>query len=703
MKKKCKIECPSTISPANFTCKHCGIPFDSFDPLFQHVIEDHPLMMDIGTKHVSSKPQQTVDNDNSQTGGRMAETSNNNDVTHSKSKARTKHTKNRISRRSALDGNVLQTDIYPEGVEKIDILQFFAGAKNDIQNELDIRREKVRDIKWYLNVRVEMVRDIDDGTQDKTVPHFRSNAYTSLANDDNEHNVNEAFQKMNASLEEFIHKGSNWVVNNVLSIEVNTVSYSPIKGSSYMVLPPNLRFSSGIVNIQNEDDKCFMWSVLAALHPVVSNAQRVSHYEQYDQTLDFSDIEFPVSISKVEKFEKQNKLSINVFGFEEGQVFPLYLTKSINTRKEINLLYISDENNAHYCWIKDLSRFLGHTHKKSHTKLHYCHRCLHGFTRNDLLDAHRPYCDRFDFQKVEFPIEGKNDVLEFKDFHKQMRISFVIYADFESITRKIDTCLPSPNVSSTTPHTKFEACGYAYKVVCSNDKYSKPPVVYRGENAVQNFFADIFKEEEYIKEKLGDIEPLIMSPETERLFKETTHCYICERTFTKTRIKVRDHSHIGLNGDSNSQCYSNYRGAACQSCNLSLQNPNFIPVLFHNFRGFDSHLLLEAVGKYKDKKITCIPNNMQKFISFSVGTMRFLDSYQFMTESLEKLVDNLASEGLAHFQQFQKQFPSEDIAKLLLRKNVYCYDYIDCHDKFNETTLPSREAFFNRLTGNPIS
>lgn len=59
----------------------------------------------------------------------------------------------------------------------------------------------------------------------------------------------------------------------------------------------------------------------------------------------------------------------------------------------------------HYCWIKNLDRFLGHTHK-AHRKYYYCHRCLQGFTRQDLLDGHRPYCDRFDFQKVEFPKEG---------------------------------------------------------------------------------------------------------------------------------------------------------------------------------------------------------------------------------------------------------------------------------------------------------
>jgi len=214
-----------------------------------------------------------------------------------------------------------------------------------------------------------------------------------------------------------------------------------------------------------------------------------------------------------------------------------------------------------------------------------------------------------------------------------MRVGFTIYADLEALTSKIDTYLPNPNISSTTHQTKFEACGYAYQVVCTNDNYTKPPVIYRGTNAVEHFFEDMFKEEEYIQNSYADVEPLIMIEETERQFQKTTHCYICNRMFTDKLIKVRDHSHIGVTGNTQCSNYSNYRGAACQSCNLNLQNPTFIPILFYNFRGFDSHLLIEAAGKYKNQKIVCIPNNMEKYISFSVGNLRFLDSFQFMSES----------------------------------------------------------------------
>jgi hypothetical protein len=72
--------------------------------------------------------------------------------------------------------------------------------------------------------------------------------------------------------------------------------------------------------------------------------------------------------------------------------------------------------------------------------------------------------------------------------------------------------------------------------------------------------------------------------------------------------------------------------------------------------------LIEAAGKYKDQNITCIPNNMEKYISFSVGNLRFLYSYQFMPESLEKLVDSVSVDGLTHFHHFGKSFQNTDVA-----------------------------------------
>ncbi|CAC5409378.1 unnamed protein product [Mytilus coruscus] len=144
-----------------------------------------------------------------------------------------------------------------------------------------------------------------------------------------------------------------------------------------------------------------------------------------------------------------------------------------------------------------------------------------------------------------------------------MKVPFVIYADFEALACNLDTCSPNPNIASTTHHTKFEACGYAYQVVCTHENYSKAPVIYRGKNVVEQFFESMFQEEDYIGNILADDEPLIMSTNTEKKFKDATNCYVCGTMISKTSSKVRDHSHIEVNElgvDMNSPDYSNFRG-----------------------------------------------------------------------------------------------------------------------------------------------
>ena len=111
-------------------------------------------------------------------------------------------------------------------------------------------------------------------------------------------------------------------------------------------------------------------------------------------------------------------------------------------------------------------------------------------------------------------------------------------------------------------------------------------------------------------------------------YKAATDCHVCKKSLEGD--SVRDHCHITVK----------YRGAAHNTCNLKLRlNPKTttIPVVFHNLRGYDSHLLMQAISKV-DGKISCIPNNMEKYISFSLDQLRFIDSAQFLLASLDGLV-----------------------------------------------------------------
>jgi hypothetical protein len=132
--------------------------------------------------------------------------------------------------------------------------------------------------------------------------------------------------------------------------------YSPLKGSSYIPLPTMLETKKAIINVKNTNNKCVMWSVFAALHSVSRDSERFCRYQQHEDELDFSGIEFPVTVDKIGKFERQNNISVNMFGFED-LLFPLYITKE-HYNAHLNLLLCSRGTIRHYCLIKNLNKFL---------------------------------------------------------------------------------------------------------------------------------------------------------------------------------------------------------------------------------------------------------------------------------------------------------------------------------------------------------
>ena len=162
--------------------------------------------------------------------------------------------------------------------------------------------------------------------------------------------------------------------------------------------------------------------------------------------------------------------------------------------------------------------------------------------------------------------------------------------------------------------------------------FTKPIVVFRGENASYEFIEAILKEYEYCKKviKKHFNKNLIMSEEEEKI-QLSNICWICEKLIDDDDEKVRDHCHVT----------AQFRGAAHWSCNINLQLTKKVPVIFHNLRGYDSHLIFCELNKF-DVKIDVIPNRLEKYMAFFLNkNLVFIDSMKFMNSSLEKLVKNL--------------------------------------------------------------
>ena len=218
-------------------------------------------------------------------------------------------------------------------------------------------------------------------------------------------------------------------------------------------------------------------------------------------------------------------------------------------------------------------------------------------------------------------------------------------------------------------------------------------VTYSGENVLEHFFTNLLKMGEHLMARLKTQRPLIMTQENLKHYTSTNVCHICENLIKDPTKKVKDHCHLT----------GKYRGPAHNRCNINYRLAKFIPVFFHNLEGYDSHLLMQELGKYKDLRVNCIPKNMEKYISFSLGPLRFLDSLNFMNESLARLVTNLAANGDEHFHQIKRHFPDSEQRRLMLRKGVYPYEWMDCLDKMQHTSLPTKENFYSTLTMEHIS
>lgn len=226
----------------------------------------------------------------------------------------------------------------------------------------------------------------------------------------------------------------------------------------------------------------FLWSILAARHPVGKrdHPNRVAHYQRHENELNMEGIEYPVKINQVKKFERQNPtISINVFGYEDNELFPLYITKE---KKElhVNLLLYSQDAHRHYCLIRNLSRLLNSLTRHDGESYH-CVYCLHGFIRQDLLEAHEPHCKHHGPQKIKLPNEDQA-TLTYKDVSKQLKVPFIIYADFESILVRCETPPLDADVSGTQKIQNHQPSGFCYTIVSTVEDFCHPPclVSWRG-------------------------------------------------------------------------------------------------------------------------------------------------------------------------------------------------------------------------------
>ena len=390
---------------------------------------------------------------------------------------------------------------------------------------------------------------------------------------------------------------------------------------------------------------CFLWSILVYLQPCNNkHPNRVSNYRQYFNEVNIDEFDFTNGFKRSDShdFEKLTILSINIIELKFYQDQNKWRHKLIlievrqgDSDRVIDLIFYQ----IHYALTKKLIVFLG-----DHHKTFFCRRCFNSYTSENLLKNHEPKCENNDIITLRTSAESH---FFWKKYFPKNPLHFRIYADFEA-DNEIDTSsIGKKTTNAYRQIPKFN--GYYVESelqdVLKSGYYESP----LGYDNVDWFVDEVIQLEHkmtfFFKSTKKDI---FMTGKDDDVFENDNFCRFCEKE--KLSDKVRNHCHLT----------GKYRGPAHSKCNIKVTQSkiNIIPFIFHNFCNYECHMFLKKlVDKQNDKvNFDNIAKTNEEYISVTYGCFRFIDSYRFLSTSLDGLVKNLNEDD---FEILKKKFPDK--------------------------------------------
>ena len=269
--------------------------------------------------------------------------------------------------------------------------------------------------------------------------------------------------------------------------------------------------------------------------------------------------------------------------------------------------------------------------------------CLHGFPSKISKDKHEGYCKANEAVRIEMP--SWKPYVKYSNGQYQLKVPFAMYADFESL-------LVKPPEGEEGVVNVHEPSGWCVKSEFAHGEVKNPIKLYRGKDCVEKFCQHIVRKAKRLYNSFPEVPMIPMTKKQKREHLRAKVCHICLNQFKPDSIKVRDHCHYT----------GEYRVAAHSLCNLRFKVPSHIGVIFHNLSGYNAHLFIRELGKCT-RKVEVVAKTIEDYISFSAKVkigeridkngatvpieidLRFIDSFKFMSSSLDSLVYNLSRGG----------------------------------------------------------
>ena len=167
-------------------------------------------------------------------------------------------------------------------------------------------------------------------------------------------------------------------------------------------------------------------------------------------------------------------------------------------------------------------------------------------------------------------------------------------------------------------------------------------------------------------------------------FESSAKCWVCGNRYVDGNVKAKNHCHIT----------GKYSCSAHRDYNIKLKLSYKIPIVFHNLKNYGPYLTMQEFGKF-DFKINIIPNKLEKYMSVSINhKLVFIDSFQFLSSSLESLVEYLSKNGFKHLSQ-QSDSRALDLVK---QKIFYPYKYLNDFESLKKDFLVKINFIVHWLT-----
>ena len=255
-----------------------------------------------------------------------------------------------------------------ELVEKKDPIEQLEAIKSSIKDLVSDISSETKGLKYQITLKVMLKKYKPNGEIEFRPVYFNSTTKTVI---NHKFSLENAFQEILYRIDNWINEGSGWIVELIESQYINVSTYRPLSGSSYIKLPVELESpKKGLINIKNNDQKCFLWCHVRHINFVKISPERITQNDKkLASDLDYDGVGFSVSEKDVSKIETKNNLCINVFCYENRLVFPIYISHQ-EFKNSIDLLFVIDKNKSEYVYIKDFKRFMFHKTNNKNKKIH---------------------------------------------------------------------------------------------------------------------------------------------------------------------------------------------------------------------------------------------------------------------------------------------------------------------------------------------